>query len=89
MTDIKTLGAVADLIKAHGGEDFCRGFMNAARGGLYDKPNLIDYPEYLRGFVSVAGRKQLENIAGVALPHVDFTGCPDEIIKARLIGLVE
>jgi len=89
MTDIKTLEAVADLIKAQGGEEFCRGFINAAWGGLYEKPNLMDYPEHLRGFVSAANREQLENIAGAAMPHVDFADCPDEIVKAKILGLVE
>jgi len=89
MTDIKTLEAVAEIIKAQGGEAFCSGFINAMNGGLYEKRNLIDYPDYLRGFISAAGRRQLENIASLSIPYKDFTGCPDDLIKSEIMKLVE
>jgi len=89
MTDIKTIEAVADIIKAQGGEAFCSGFINAMNGRLYEKRNLIDYPDYLRGFISAADRRQLEDIASLWMPYKDFTGCPDDLIKSEIMKLVE
>jgi len=89
MKDIKTLEAVAELIKAQGGEEFCRGFITATQGDLYEKPNLMDYPDYLRGYLSAANREQLETIAGAAIPLADFTHCRDETVKREILKLVD
>jgi len=89
MTDIKTIEYVAQIIKAQGGQEFASGYIRAASGGEYVKKNLIDYPDYLRGFLSAADRRQVEDIAYLSMPNRDFKECPDDLIKSEIMKLVE